>query len=124
LVLLPLTLLVLATVACGGRGGFGGPNEGAFTRGSFTDVHGTRDYQLYVPSGYEEQGGVPRGRWKLKEGRRISQKVERLNHYVIELLDRGHYNEAMPLATQAYAVARQSMLADDPAMANSLQGNE
>ncbi|MCA1737413.1 MAG: PHB depolymerase family esterase [Actinobacteria bacterium] len=59
LVLLPLTLLVLATVACGGRAGFGGPNEGTFTRGSFTDEHGTRDYQLYVPSGYEEQGDVP-----------------------------------------------------------------
>ena len=59
LVLLPLTLLVLATVACGGRAGLGGPNEGAFTRGSFTNEHGTRDYRLYVPSGYEEQGGVP-----------------------------------------------------------------
>jgi len=59
LVLLPLTLLVLATVACGGRAGLGGLNEGAFTRGSFTNEYGTRDYRLYVPSGYEEQGGVP-----------------------------------------------------------------
>jgi len=59
LVLLPLTLLVLATVACGGRAGLGGLNEGAFTRGSFTNEYGTRDYRLYVPSGYEDQGGVP-----------------------------------------------------------------
>jgi poly(hydroxyalkanoate) depolymerase family esterase len=59
LVLLPLTLLVLATVACGGRAGLGGPNEGAFTRGSFTNEHGTRDYRLYVPSGYKEQDSVP-----------------------------------------------------------------
>ncbi len=54
-VLSTLTLLVLATVACGGRAGFVGPGEGAFTRGSFTNEHGTRDYRLYVPSGYEEQ---------------------------------------------------------------------
>jgi poly(hydroxyalkanoate) depolymerase family esterase len=59
LVLLPLIMLVLATVACGGRAGLGGPNEGAFTRGSFTNEYGTRDYRLYIPSGYEEQGGVP-----------------------------------------------------------------
>ena len=59
LVLLPLTLLVLATVACGGRAGLGGFTEGAFTRGSFTNEHGTRDYRLYVPSGYEDRGGVP-----------------------------------------------------------------
>ena len=58
-VLLPLTLLVLTTVACGGRGGLGDPTEGTFTRGSFTTEHGTRDYRLYVPSGHdEEQAGV------------------------------------------------------------------
>jgi poly(hydroxyalkanoate) depolymerase family esterase len=51
-VLLPLTLLVLATIACGG------PDEGSFTRGSFTNEHGTRDYRLYVPGGYEERGSV------------------------------------------------------------------
>ncbi len=57
--LLPLTLLVLATVACGGQVGLGDSSEGSFTRGSFTNEHGTRDYRLYVPSGYEEQGSVP-----------------------------------------------------------------
>ena len=50
---LPLTLLVLAIAACGG------PDEGSFTRGSFTNEYGTRDYRLYVPGGYEERGGVP-----------------------------------------------------------------
>ena len=54
-VLLPLTLLVITTVACGGRAGFGGSDDGSFTRGSFTNAHGMRDYWLYVPSGYEEQ---------------------------------------------------------------------
>ena len=58
-VLLPLTLLVLATVACGGEAGLGGTDEGSFARGSFTDEHGTRDYRLYVPSGYERKGDVP-----------------------------------------------------------------
>ena len=58
-VFLPLTLLVLAIAACGGRTGLGGPDEGSFTRDSFTNEHGTRDYRLYVPSGYEEQDSVP-----------------------------------------------------------------
>ena len=59
-VLLALTLLVLAIVACGGRVGLGSLTEGTFTRGSFTNEHGTRDYRLYVPSDYdEEEGGVP-----------------------------------------------------------------
>jgi poly(hydroxyalkanoate) depolymerase family esterase len=53
--LLALSLLVLAGVACGGRAGSDGPGEGSFTRGSFTNEHGTRDYRLYVPSDYEEQ---------------------------------------------------------------------
>jgi len=60
LVLLSLTLLVLASVACGSRAGLGGPDEGSFKRGSFTNEHGTRDYRLYLSSVYEEeQGGVP-----------------------------------------------------------------
>jgi poly(3-hydroxybutyrate) depolymerase len=53
--LLALTLLVLASVTCGGRAGFDSPGEGSFTRSSFTNEHGTRDYRLYVPSTYEEQ---------------------------------------------------------------------
>jgi poly(hydroxyalkanoate) depolymerase family esterase len=56
---LPLTLLVFATVACGGRAGLGGLDEGTFTRDSFTNEHGTRDYRLYVPSGYQGQDSVP-----------------------------------------------------------------
>jgi hypothetical protein len=51
-VVLFLTLLMLATVACGGRAGLGGSDEGFFARGSFTNEHGTRHYRLYVPSGY------------------------------------------------------------------------
>jgi len=53
--LLALTLLVLASATCGGRAGFDSPGEGSFTRSSFTNEHGTRDYRLYVPSTYEEQ---------------------------------------------------------------------
>ncbi len=53
--LLTLTLLVVASSACGERAGFDGPAEGSFTRGSFTNEHGTRAYRLYVPSDYEEQ---------------------------------------------------------------------
>jgi poly(hydroxyalkanoate) depolymerase family esterase len=55
-VLLPLTLLVLVNVACGGRAGLDDPNAGPFTRGSFSNEHGTRYYRLYVPGNYEEQG--------------------------------------------------------------------
>ena len=58
-VLLPLTLFVLASVGCGGHSGLSGTDEGLFTRDSFTNEHGTRDYRLYVPSGYEEQGSLP-----------------------------------------------------------------
>jgi poly(hydroxyalkanoate) depolymerase family esterase len=53
--LLALTLSVLAGVSCGGRAGFDGPGEGSFTRSSFTNEYGTRDYRLYVPSTYEGQ---------------------------------------------------------------------
>ena len=53
--LVTVTLLVFAGVACGGRAGFDGPGEGSFTRGSFTNEHGTRDYRLYVPSVFDEQ---------------------------------------------------------------------
>jgi poly(hydroxyalkanoate) depolymerase family esterase len=52
---LALALLALATVACGERARFDGAGEGSFTRGSFTNEHGTRDYRLYIPGGYEEQ---------------------------------------------------------------------
>ncbi len=51
--MLALTLLVLASVACGGRERFDGSDEGSFIRGSFTNEHGTRDYRLYVPSDHE-----------------------------------------------------------------------
>ena len=54
--LLALTLLALAGVACGGRVGSDSLGEGSFTQGSFTNEYGTRDYRLYVPSDYEEQG--------------------------------------------------------------------
>lgn len=54
LVLLTMILLTLATVACGGAGS-DGSEEGSFTGDSFTNEHGTRDYWLYVPGGYEEQ---------------------------------------------------------------------
>ena len=54
--LLALTLLALADVACGGRVGSDSLGEGSFTQGSFTNEYGTRDYRLYVPSDYEEQG--------------------------------------------------------------------
>ena len=53
--LLTLILLVLASAACGGRSGLDSTSEGSFARDSFTNEHGTRDYRLYVPSGYEEQ---------------------------------------------------------------------
>ncbi len=46
---------MLAGVACDGRSGSDGPGEGSFTRGSFTNEHGTRDYRLYVPGGHEER---------------------------------------------------------------------
>ena len=53
--LLTLGLLVLVSATCDGRSGFDSPNEGSFALDSFTNEHGTRDYRLYVPSGYEEQ---------------------------------------------------------------------
>jgi poly(hydroxyalkanoate) depolymerase family esterase len=53
--LLTLSLVVLASAACGGRSGLDSTSEGSFARDSFTNEHGTRDYRLYVPSGYEEQ---------------------------------------------------------------------
>ncbi|HZY65540.1 MAG TPA: PHB depolymerase family esterase [Rubrobacteraceae bacterium] len=52
---LAVALLALATVACGGLAGDDGSEEGSFTGGSFSNEHGTRDYRLYVPGGYEEQ---------------------------------------------------------------------
>ncbi len=58
-ILLALTLLMLISVACGGRVGFDSPGEDSLTWGSFSNEHGTRDYRLYFPSGYEEQGGIP-----------------------------------------------------------------
>src|SRR4028119_360537 len=58
-ILLALTLLMLISVACGGRVGFDSPGEDSLTWGSFSNEHGTRDYRLYFPSGYKEQGGIP-----------------------------------------------------------------
>jgi poly(hydroxyalkanoate) depolymerase family esterase len=58
-ILLALTLLMLISVACGGRVGFDSPGEDSLTWGSFSNEQGTRDYRLYFPSGYEEQGGIP-----------------------------------------------------------------
>lgn len=54
-VLSTLVLLVLATAACGGQTAYDAPGKGSFTQHSFTNEHGARDYQLYVPSNHEGQ---------------------------------------------------------------------